>query len=455
MTSSLSERGGQIAAWIAGTHERTLPGEVIEQAKKNLADFLGVSLGACHDPAVTAVRASALSWRAAGSARIFLHQTTTPALAALVNATMAHAMDFDDGLPGGGGHPSAPLWSATLALGGHLGLSGEALIRSYVTGFEVMARLGGGGIEGVGRNAVRQGFHPTGLFGTPACAAAASALLGLSEREAAHAMGVAATMSSGLVASFGTHSKPFHAGMAAMDGIMAAQLAASGFEAATDLFELNGGYLKSFIQGREVQAVPPMQFDHWEILQTSFKPYACCAAAHASVQAARALAPRIGARRVSRVQAKLFPNALFMASHMNPVTPLECKFSIPFCIAMGLRDYALVGSDFGEAVLRDRAVTDIVPLVQCQVVDEQPLEEAHLEVWLEDGEHLSADVETVIGHPRNPMGWEALRVKYSALVTPVLDEKRAARLFEITRAFDKPGAAQELLAMLADDGGGQ
>ena len=150
-------------------------------------------------------------------------------------------------------------------------------------------------------------------------------------------MGVAATTAGGLLGSFGTHSKPFHAGKAGMDGILAAQLAASGFQAANTLYERDKGLLDALIQDRNVE-VPALDFGvQWEILGNGFKPFACCRATQASTQAARTLAERVGQRKIKRVHAKVHPNALVTAGKRDPRTPLEGKFSVPFCISLGLR----------------------------------------------------------------------------------------------------------------------
>jgi 2-methylcitrate dehydratase PrpD len=442
-------RGEQLASYIGSTHARRFPDEVIDAAKKALVDFMGVAVGAYREDAAVAVRTAAESWCAQGKAQVFLGGCTTPALAALVNGTMAHCMDFDDTHPAGAGHPSAPCWSAALAVAQHHGASEQEALASFITGFEVMARLGGGFMPGVGRGLQRRGLHPTSVFGRAGAAAVTCALLRLPEIQIGHALGVAATTAGGLVGSFGTHSKPFHAGKAAMDGILAAQLAASKFEAATNLFELDKGLLDALIQDKQVE-VPPLDFDaRWELLANGFKPFACCRATQASTQAARSLAARVGQHKVARVHAKVHTNALVTAGKLAPTTPLECKFSVPFCIAMGLRGYRAVAPDFCEATLNDPAVAQIVPLVQLEAVAGQPNHEAHLDVYLDNGEHLHAHTEIVIGHPDNPMGWDDLRTKFTGLVEPVLGEAGAQRLYKTLRRFDTPGALQQVMQLVA------
>jgi 2-methylcitrate dehydratase PrpD len=441
-------RGKQLTSYIAGAPARKFPPEIIDAAKRALVDFAGVAIGAADQPVVGAVKRVAQSWAAAGKAQIFLGGTSTPAVAALVNGTMVHAMDYDDTHPGGTGHPSGPCWSTALALAGHHGYNEQAALAGFITGFEVMARLGGGGPPGVGRSLQRRGLHPTSVFGRAGAAAVACAMFGLDEQKIAHALGIAATTAGGLVGSFGTHSKPFHAGKAAMDGILAAQLAAEGFEAATHLYELRNGLLDAFIQDHEV-AVPPLDFDaKWELLGNGFKPFACCRATHPSTQAARTLAPRVAGRRVTRVHAKVHPNALVTAGKRDPRTALEGKFSVPFCIALGLRGYRAVYTDFVDATMRDAAVMDIVPVVELEAVAGQAPHSAHLDVYLEGGEHLHADTDVVIGHPENPMSWDDLHAKFEGLVEPVLGMDRTTALFECLRHFDRAGSLATAMPLL-------
>jgi 2-methylcitrate dehydratase PrpD len=446
--SAVIGRGRQIAQYATGALTRKLPDEVRAAAVAALVDYMGVAVGAADDAPVRPVRRVAESWGAKGKARIFLGPLTTPALAALVNGTMAHAMDYDDAHQMGAGHVSCPCWSAALAVAGHLDAGEKETLAAFVAGFEVMARLGGGGPAGVGRSLHRRGFHPTSVFGRVGAAVVASVLMRLDEAATERALGVAATTAGGLIGSFGTHAKPFHGGKAAMDGILAAQLAQEGFESATHLLELTNGLLDSFIQDRAAE-VPPMDFDaRWELLRNGYKPYASCRATHASIQAARALAPRLAGRKIARVHAKVHPNAVVTAGKMNPSTPLECKFSVPFCIALGLSGYRLVASEFTEATFKDTAVTGLLPLIELEVVKDQAQYEAHLAVTVEGGEVLRSDTAIVLGHAQNPMSAGDFRDKFQGLVEPVLGAQKCTQLYDALNEFERPGSLRKIMAML-------
>ena len=441
-------RSRQIAAYVAGAVAREFPPEVMHAATTALVDFVGVAVGAVEDVAVRPVRQVAERWGARGGALIFLGPRTVPALAALVNGAMAHAMDYDDSHQMGAGHVSCPCWSAALALASHLGSSEHDTLAAYVTGFEVMARLGGGGPTGVGRSLHRRGFHPTSVFGRIGAAVVASVLMRLDESQVERALGLAATTAGGLVASFGTHAKPFHGGKAAMDGILAAELAAEGFESATHLLETRHGLLDALIQDGAVD-IPELDFPaRWELLRNGFKPYASCRATHASIQAARSLAPQISGRKITRVRAKVHPNAMVVAGKLAPRTPLECKFSLPFCIALGLRGYRLVASDFTERMMGDAAVRELLPVVEIEVVANQPQYEAHLDVRIEGGELLHADTAVVLGHAENPMSDHDLRGKFEGLVEPILGAQATAKLHRHLTRFEQPGTLRKVMKLL-------
>src|SRR5436853_2953399 len=269
MSQSSPANGPAIAAYIAAAPGRVLPSEVADMARLCLADWLGVAIGAAEEPAGRIVREVAAGWRSEGRATMLFGNTAAAPLAALANGTLAHCLDFDDTYVKAITHTSAPVWAATLALGEEIGADEAAMLSAFVAGFETAARIG----DGLGEPVSARGWHGTGVFGRLSAAAAAAVLLRLDAKQSLHALGAAATQTGGLTASFGTMAKPFHAGRAAMDGIVAAQLAARGFAAATGLFEPGGGLDTALVQDRSV-TFAPLGVVGWRILHNCLKPYA-------------------------------------------------------------------------------------------------------------------------------------------------------------------------------------
>lgn len=441
MACTETGNGNRIAAYIAAAPGRALPPAIEEAARLCLADWLGVAIGAGDEPAGRAVRDTVGSWRSAGPATVLYGAPAAAPFAALANGTLAHCLDFDDTHIGAVTHTSAPTWAATLALGEETGADENTMLRSYVAGFETASRAG----LGLGEVVTARGFHGTGAFGRLGAAAAAAVLLRLDERRALNALGAAATQAGGLTASFGTMAKPFHAGKAAMDGIIAAQLAAAGFQAATGLLEPGGGFDNVLVQDGSAR-IGPVDFAGWEILNNSFKPYAACHLTHPAVDAARVLAP--GANELAalrQVDAEVAPLANQVTGQRSgaPQTALEGKFDIKYCVALGLHGKTLSANDFREPWRPDPAVLATAAKVAVTADPTIAYTEARLAVEFADGRVSKTHVPVGKGHPGNPMGWDDMARKFDALVRPRLGPRSDA-LFGLVRRFGSGNVLAEI-----------
>lgn len=447
----VTSRSQAIAAYVAGALTREYPAEVLTAAKLALIDTMGCAVGAWDDECVRPVRRVVEGWRAPGNAQIFMGGSTTPAFAALANGAMAHAMDYDDAHQMGAGHISCPCATAALAVAGQLGSSGKDTLAAFITAFEVMARIGGGGPQGVGRNLHKRGLHPTSVFGRIGAAVAASVLMRLTPQQIEYAIGAAATTAGGLVGSFGTHAKPFHGGKAAMDGILAAELAQADFQSSTKLLELEKGLYEVFIQTQDRKVdIPPIDFSYWEIKRNGFKPYAACRATHASIQSSRKLTAQVAGRKITKVHVKVHPNVAIVANNPSPQTPLAHKFSVRYCVAMGLTGYRLVASDFNAKLLQDKKLKEIAAVTEVEVVPDQPQYEAHLTVHVEgEAQPLHADTMVVLGHADNPMSEDEVWGKFDGLVSPVIGADKARALYDLLKHFEAPGNLNKIISLVA------
>ena len=442
--------GIKLAKYIAGAGERALPPEVAEMARLCLADWLGVAIGAAEEPAGRIVRETVAAWCSAGSSTVLFAKgpggTAAAPFAALANGTLAHCLDFDDTYVRAITHTSAPVWAAVLALGEALGAEEGAMLAAFATGFEVAARIG----DGLGEPVSARGWHGTGVFGRLGAAAAASVLLRLDAPRALHALGAAATQTAGLTASFGTMAKPFHAGKAAMDGVVAAQLAAAGFEAATGLFEPGGGLDNALVQDRSA-GISAVDVSGWRILDNSFKPYAACHLTHPAVDAARALAPganALAALQSARVEVGPLAQQITGGKSGAPASPLEGKFDLKYCVALGLAGHDLSAADFREPWQPDPAVCDTARKVEVAVSPEMGFAASRLSLDFADGRIETKHVPVAKGHPGNPMDWDDMHAKFAALTAPYLGPRSEA-LFDLAREFGRSGTLPEMRSVLS------
>jgi 2-methylcitrate dehydratase PrpD len=431
--SDAAANGRILGDFIAGTADRTLAAQVLDQARLCLTDWMAVAVGAGDEDAGRIVRDTVRAWQSAGRATVLFGAPAAAPMAALANGTLAHCLDFDDTYVDAVTHTSAPVWAATLALGETLGSGEAAMLSAFVTGFEVAARVG----RGLGQAVTARGWHGTGVFGRIGAAAAAAALLGLDAGRARHALALAATQTSGLTASFGTMAKPFHAGKAAMDGILAAELAAAGMTAAPELLEAGGGLDRALIQDQSL-SLDRAGFAGWKILENSFKPYAACHLTHPAVDAARAAdaAPA----EIVAAEATVAPLALQITGQTRgqPESALAGKFDLKYCVALGLHGYDLSAADFAEPWQCDATVAETAAKIRVSGDPAVDYAAARLKITTADDREALIEVPVGKGHPGNPMGWDDMASKFGALVAPRLDS-RAGELFGLLRDFGTAG----------------
>lgn len=395
----------ELGAFVAGLDPAAVPAEARHTVRRGIADCVGVLFAGRDEPVVG--HALALVAGAGGAAE-----------AAFVNATAAHALDYDD--TGLDGHPSVVLAPAVLAEATRGGARWGEAIAAYVAGYEVWADL-------VARDRDKhhgKGWHPTAVFGTVAAAAAGARLRGLDAAGAAHALGIAASMAGGLVANFGSMTKPLQVGFAARNGLQAAALAARGVTAAPDALESPRGFLAALSpQGAVDRECPAAAGAPWQILRQglNIKRYPVCYALHRAVDAALALRPRLLGRldEIEQVTIALGRLQAAMLRSPRPVTGLDAKFSAEYALACALLRGRLGLADLSDKAVNEPEVQALLRRVQVQPQDEQDPEEPLfspadlLRVQLADGSWLAADpVRRALGHAARPIDDAALRAKF-------------------------------------------
>ena len=369
----------QLARWVS------TPLTGVSDAVRNavctaFVDTVGVMLAGADEPVTKVVRRFVASGASTSTeASVLMGESRALSRdAVLINATAAHALDYDDvGLMG---HPSAVLVPALLAEGERLHVTGAALIEAYVTGYEVWAEL-------IARDEHRhheKGWHPTAVFGVVAAAAAVAGLRRLPSNVVGHALGIAASCASGLIANFGSMTKPFHAGHAASSGIDAVNLAEAGMTAASDAIEHQAGFLAALSPRGRVDRQPCAESIGKRLrlaeLGLTVKKYPMCFATHRVIDGVLDLIGKydIYPDQVRRVHATVGKTQAAMLRNHRPTTALQAKFSLEFAVAC-----AFVGRKVGLAELTDNFVQlgdvqRLMSLVEISTVDSVCQEEPTL-----------------------------------------------------------------------------
>jgi 2-methylcitrate dehydratase PrpD len=435
----------RLASYASGESFAKLPDAAVRAARRAILDTLGVMLAGARED--TAVRARALIEHRRGQDEATVAGTARRAStedAALVNGVAAHALDYDDVQASLSGHPSVPVLPAALALAERRQASGAALLTAFVVGVEIESKLG----RAVNPAHYEVGWHATSTLGTFGAAAAAGKLLDLGPDAMARALAIAASMSSGIKANFGTDCKPWHGGHAARCGLEAAQLAAAGFTGNPRVLEHGDGFGSTHGAGMKPDwelTVAGLGAPH-EVVNPGIgvKRFPACASTHQALDAVLDLAAEhaIDPATVASVECAVSYLAPHQLIYDRADTGLQGKFSMQYCVAVALLDRTVGLAQFADERVRRADVQALMSKVRMVVHPEQTTRESlpnkfsEVTVKLADGRTLVRRVDQAKGQPRNPLTDAELDVKFRDAAGRVLPADRVAALLAAVQTLE-------------------
>jgi len=414
-----------VAEFIVNTRYEDIPEQVVTLGKKTLLDGLGLALAGSASVVAPVVRQYIATLGLASGKSASIVGTATkvpPRFAALANGVSIHADDYDD--TGSALHVAAPVLPPAFALCEEGRRSGRDLMLAFHVGVEVASKIG----DAILPRHDREGFHTTGTIGSFGSAAACAKLRGLTVAQTAYALGIAASQASGIRDNFGSMTKAFHAGHAAENGSVAADLAALGFTAAGDALEAPLGFFQAAGGGFDPGAIVNRLGRPWMFASPGdlIKRFPCGTIQQPVMDAVLRLIALHGikAANVERVEVGGNQSNVNTLFRHRPTTGLEAKFSMEFAVAILLLDGKAGLGQFTDASVRRAEVQDLVARVKYypdsefdtlgrdgafQAVLEEP---AIIRIHTKDGAVLSARTEPAKGSPKNPMTYDEVADKF-------------------------------------------
>jgi 2-methylcitrate dehydratase PrpD len=443
----------QIAQFVVQTGYASVPSEAVVVAKNAILDSLGVMVAGSTEPAGEIVAQHVKELGGAPQAGVVAQGFRTSVVqAALANGTMAHALDYDDVLAPMTGHPTVVVLPVVLALGEMNHGSGRNVLEAYIVGVEVAARIG----SGIGRRHYAVGWHSTATLGTLGAAAAAAKMLKLSVTETRIALGIAASEAGGLRQNFGTMTKPFHAGNAARNGIVAAMLAQGGFTADEGILESPLGFC-SVLGGEgeyNLALMTKSLGNPFALIKPGLemKPYPCCRFTHRCIDAMLHIVEEYHpvVEEVAEVECQTSPSLPQILIHHRPRTSLEGKFSMEYCLSRALLDREMRIKQFTEEKILDSRVQELlqrVRYVHPEGVETERRSEV-VTVRLKNGRQYSHEVLAAKGAPENPMTMAELTAKYRDCVSMVFPFEAVERSLQMVNHLEEVGDIAELVDLL-------
>ena len=431
-----------IAAYGASDAKRELPKEVVHHAKRAVIDwFSALYPGTRVSPAVNLVRAHAAELGVGRSSLPGLGTTAFPSLAAWINGSASHSVEFDDIFRDAIYHPGCPVIAAALALAQDRAKGGRELLAAVTVGYEISTRIGA---------AVQPShykyFHTTGTAGVFGAAAAGAALLAPGDAKVmAHALATAGTFASGLQQAFRSDAmtKPLHAGHAASVGVMSAMAAASGVTGAADILEGEAGFGAAMSGGAKWERALEGLGERYNITRMTQKSHGCCGHAFAAIDAALELRPRVKPADIAHIDVYGYKAMLEVAGIREPRSAAEAKFSTPYLVAHALMHGSVRLDAFDDERLGDPAIRALLRKVTLHedpaLTAAFPGQRAARVLISAGGQRFEHFAPHRKGDPEAPLGDADIDAKFLELAGPVIGDAKArdllARLWKLD-AFD-------------------
>ena len=430
-----------LAKFTTDLHYEKIPRKAVETAKIALRDCLGVALAGSREEDARIAAEIARQERAREETSVIGQGFRTSALnAALANGTAAHALDFDHSFTIMG-QPTAPVAPATFALGEALGASGRQVIEAYVAGFEVTAKL----VHSL-RDSAHDGWHAPSTLGSFGAAAACSKLLGLDAAKMQMALGITASMASGIVANFGTMTKPLHVGLGARNGVLAAKLAGGGYTANPKAIEGGFGFYSVLHENTEIheQAIEELGRSYALITDgLRIKPYPCGGLTHQVIDSVLEFRAKHGltAEMIDRVNVDVVKHTFDRIVFRVPQTGIQGKFCMPYLVARAIIDGKIGLHIFTDSAVRDQNVLKLAERVQMNLDSNLKKSDAagrpcRVTVRLKNGQTFTREAQHAKGGPEHPMSEAELRDKFTECAREAIDASSAAKVLDYIESLE-------------------
>lgn len=418
-----------LASYLADFSLDHLSPESLQKTRHCVLDYLASAWNGQGHCLTASYRELALELGGAGEFPVIGGGKTTAVFAAFGNGALGHITEVDDIHRKATMHAGICVMPVAFAMAQELGLDGKRMLESIVCGYEAALRVG----TCLGRTHYVT-FHTTATAGTFGAAAAAAKALGLDAQKTAHALGHAGTQAAGLwqfLDDKAATAKALHPGKAAMNGIIAAKLAAKGIPAATHILEGKKGFFAFATTAPDLDAVTRDFGKPYCVDDVCFKSYPACGQIISMLDATRTIMREhnVTADDVAEVESHVYQQALNIAANPDPRSLEEAKFSNQVCTAFMLVNGDLTFGNFTEQGIHDPRVRELasrVKLVFNEEIDAKfpATRPCRIIIRTKSGREFVQENYYRTGDPERPMTWDQVRGKFCDLSSHALSKER-------------------------------
>jgi aconitate decarboxylase len=254
---------------------------------------------------------------------------------------------------------------------------------------------------------------------------------------------------------FGSHTKSFHPGRAAQNGLLAAIMAQEGYTSSEQVLEAKRGWanvvgatkpkemMDSDCLGKWLgldadksyglfQTTSSKAADgRWETLRNSFKPFPCGIVIHPIIDGCIQLHNQLRSsgqsfNDIASVHAKVHPLVLELTGKRTPTDELQAKFSVFHGASIGLIYGRGTPTEYEDLIVRDSAVIDLRDRVDATADEALGADETLITVTMRDDSTIVKHVQHSVGSTEVPLDDAMLDFKFKDQCKAVLGHRTEA-----------------------------
>ncbi|HTV27248.1 MAG TPA: MmgE/PrpD family protein [Xanthobacteraceae bacterium] len=451
----------RIAEFVSGLTYEEIPAEVRERIKLLILDSLGCAIYGANLEWCRILRGTLEKLDATRTASIWgTNARLSSDHAALLNGTQVQGFELDDVHRKAVLHVGAVTLPALIAVAeSHAQLSGRDFLTAAVSGYEIGPRVG----LCMGPEHIGQGWHSGATVGIFSAAAGAARALSLDADKTVHALGIAGTQSSGLMAAqYGAMVKRMHAGRAAQSGLYGALLAKDGFTGIADVFEAPyGGFCTTFSRSQDrfnLNELSAGLGQRFETMGIALKFYSCVGSNHTTLDALRDIRKR-RPFALDEIDSIIVHGSQVTVDHVGwPYKPeglTAAQLNLPFCIATLLIEGDVFVDEFMPECVDDAVRIELSRKV---VVVHDPAitalgagarHKVRVEVHFRDGAVERETREAPRGSERSFASADEIAAKFRKLTKATISSKQQDALIEAVLVLDKLPDSRTLIERLS------
>ena len=437
----------RLAEFVSSISYSALPADIRHESKRATVNYIAVALGGVRNPTVCSLLDLCAGFSGSADATVIGSAVRLdPLSAAFMNAVSANVLDFDDTHMPTIMHPTAIVAPGLFALAESSQMGGTAFIEAFVAGVETGCRLG----ASVSPSHYTRGWHITATCGIFGAAVACAKVLRLSVEQTANALGIAASLSSGLVESLSNGAKNVQIGNAARNGMISALAAQKGLTAAETAIEGPSGWGAA----SGVMPDPEILFDRlgdrWELRNNTYKASPCAIVLAPVIDAALMLREMHGVSGEAVAELTVRGNPLLLLRADRPVVPDEgtARISIQHGVAAALHYGAAGIEEFSETVVHRPEIAALRSRVRAVADPNVAVDEVYVSARLKDDRVTDVHVPHARGGLARPLSDDELSLKLRGLLrfgAPSLDGRA---LLEAAWSLERLDDVAAIMAML-------